>query len=99
MTGTYRRLRRDDGTRRSDSVFGGSGTVAIQLAKRLGAHVTGVDNAAKQDSIRSLGADDVIAHQPRAAEGVRTPCCWQDHLHYPVSMVERRVKAAATAAS
>ena len=39
---------------------GGSGSFAIQLAKRLGAHVTGVDNAAKQDFMRSLGADDVI---------------------------------------
>jgi len=39
---------------------GGSGSFAIQLAKRRGAHVTGVDNAAKLDFMRSLGADDVI---------------------------------------
>ncbi len=39
---------------------GGSGSFAIQLAKRLGAHVTGVDNAAKQDFMRSVGADEVI---------------------------------------
>jgi NADPH:quinone reductase-like Zn-dependent oxidoreductase len=39
---------------------GGSGTFAIQLAKRLGAHVTGVDNAAKQEFMRSVGADDVV---------------------------------------
>ena len=39
---------------------GGSGAFAIQLAKRLGAHVTAVDNAAKQDFMRSVGADDVI---------------------------------------
>ncbi len=39
---------------------GGSGSFAIQLARRLGAHVTGVDNAAKQDFMRSVGADDVI---------------------------------------
>lgn len=39
---------------------GGSGSFAIQLAKRLGAHVTGVDNAAKQDFMLSVGADDVI---------------------------------------
>jgi NADPH:quinone reductase-like Zn-dependent oxidoreductase len=37
-----------------------SGSLAIQLAKQLGAHVTGVDNAAKQDFMRSVGADDVI---------------------------------------
>jgi len=39
---------------------GGSGSFAIQIAKRLGAHVTGVDNAAKQDFMLSVGADDVI---------------------------------------
>ena len=39
---------------------GGSGSFAIQLAKRAGAHVTGVDNAAKLDFMRSLGADEVI---------------------------------------
>ncbi|MET0523470.1 MAG: NAD(P)-dependent alcohol dehydrogenase [Nocardioides sp.] len=42
---------------------GGSGVFAIQLAKRLGAHVTGVDNAAKQDFMRSLGADEVIDYR------------------------------------
>jgi len=39
---------------------GGSGSFAIQLAKRLGAHVTGVDNAGKLEFIRSAGADDAI---------------------------------------
>jgi NADPH:quinone reductase-like Zn-dependent oxidoreductase len=39
---------------------GGSGSFAIQLAKRAGAHVTGVDNAGKLDFMRSLGADQVI---------------------------------------
>ena len=39
---------------------GGSGSFAIQLAKRLGAHVTGVDNTGKLDFMRSLGADDVV---------------------------------------
>ena len=42
---------------------GGSGCFAIQLAKRLGAHVTGVDKAAKQDFIRSMGADEVIDYR------------------------------------
>jgi NADPH:quinone reductase-like Zn-dependent oxidoreductase len=39
---------------------GGSGSFAIQVAKRLGAHVTGVDNAGKLDYMRSLGADEAI---------------------------------------
>jgi len=42
---------------------GGSGSFAIQLAKRRGAHVTGVDNSAKQDFMRSVGADDVIDYR------------------------------------
>ncbi|WP_390889934.1 NAD(P)-dependent alcohol dehydrogenase [Dactylosporangium aurantiacum] len=42
---------------------GGSGAFAMQLAKRLGAHVTGVDNAGKLDFMRSLGADEVIDYR------------------------------------
>jgi NADPH:quinone reductase-like Zn-dependent oxidoreductase len=42
---------------------GGSGSFAIQLAKRLGAHVTGVDNASKLDFMRSVGADHVIDYR------------------------------------
>ena len=39
---------------------GGVGTFAIQIAKNLGAEVTGVDSARKFDMMRSLGADHVI---------------------------------------
>ncbi|GIG52211.1 NAD(P)-dependent alcohol dehydrogenase [Dactylosporangium siamense] len=42
---------------------GGSGAFAIQLAKRLGAHVTGVDNAGKLDFMRAVGADEVIDYR------------------------------------
>lgn len=42
---------------------GGSGSFAIQLAKRLGAHVTGVDNADKLEFMRTLGADQVIDYR------------------------------------
>ncbi len=42
---------------------GGSGSFAIQLARRLGAHVTGVDNATKQEFMRSVGADVVIDYR------------------------------------
>ena len=42
---------------------GGSGSFAIQLAKRLGAHVTGVDNAAKLEFMRSVGADATVDYR------------------------------------
>jgi NADPH:quinone reductase-like Zn-dependent oxidoreductase len=56
------------GTEAGDRVLvngagGGSGSFAIQLAKRLGAHVTGVDNAGKLDFMRSLGANEVIDYR------------------------------------
>lgn len=39
---------------------GGVGTFAVQIAKALGAHVTGVCSSMKLDLVRSIGADDVI---------------------------------------
>lgn len=41
---------------------GGVGTFAVQLAKALGAEVTGVCSAEKVDLVRSIGADHVIDH-------------------------------------
>ncbi len=49
---------------------GGSGSFAIQLAKRLGAHVTAVDNATKLGFMRSVGADEVIDY--RTSDFTRT---------------------------
>jgi NADPH:quinone reductase-like Zn-dependent oxidoreductase len=39
---------------------GGGGTFTVQVAKGLGAEVTGVDSAMKADLMASLGADEVI---------------------------------------
>jgi NADPH:quinone reductase-like Zn-dependent oxidoreductase len=39
---------------------GGVGSYAVQLAKALGAEVTGVASTSKQDLVRSLGADRVL---------------------------------------
>jgi NADPH:quinone reductase-like Zn-dependent oxidoreductase len=47
---------------------GGVGSYAVQIARGLGARVTGVSRAAKADFVRSLGAERVIAYD-RAADG------------------------------
>ncbi len=39
---------------------GGAGTFAVQIAKSLGAEVTGVDSTRKLNMMRSIGADHVI---------------------------------------
>lgn len=44
---------------------GGSGTMALDLAKAAGAVITAVDNAGKVDWLRSLGADEVIDYRRR----------------------------------
>jgi NADPH:quinone reductase-like Zn-dependent oxidoreductase len=42
---------------------GSMGIFALQMAKARGAHVTGVDTAAKAELLRSLGADEVVDYQ------------------------------------
>lgn len=47
---------------------GGVGSFAVQLAKALGASVTGVASTGKFDAVRSLGADHVIDYTQRAID-------------------------------
>jgi NADPH:quinone reductase-like Zn-dependent oxidoreductase len=56
---------RQGGVQRGQKVLingaGGTiGTFAVQLAKHLGAEVTGVDSVGKLDMLRSIGADQVV---------------------------------------
>ena len=48
---------------------GGGGSFAVQLAASAGARVTGVDNAAKLDLMKSLGADDAVDYTRDRATG------------------------------
>jgi len=51
---------------------GGVGSLAVQIAKGMGATVTGVCSSAKADLVRSIGADDVIDYtREDFADGTR----------------------------
>ena len=52
---------------------GGVGTYAVQIAKALGAEVTGVCRTSKMDLVRSIGADHVLDYtREDFADGART---------------------------
>ena len=94
-------LRRRDGRtiKRGDRVLidGASGNVgpfAVQIAKSLGAEVTGVCRTEKVDFVRSLGADRVIDYT--AVDYTRTGETWDWILdadsHHPIRHCRRALR-------
>ncbi len=78
---------------------GGVGSYAVQLAKALGAEVTGMASTAKLDLVRSLGADHVIDYtREDFADGTRR---WDLILDVagnpPISRLRRALAPAGTA--
>jgi len=77
---------------------GGVGTFTVQIAKALGATVTGVCSTSKVDLVRSIGADDVIDYTRRDfADGSRR---WDVVIdtagRRPLSMLRRALTAKGT---
>jgi NADPH:quinone reductase-like Zn-dependent oxidoreductase len=64
---------------------GGVGTLAVQIAKSLGAHVTGVCSTRNVELVRSLGADEVIDYteQDFTRSSVRWDVVLDNVLNHP----------------
>ncbi|GGL53699.1 quinone oxidoreductase family protein [Wenxinia marina] len=77
---------------------GGSGTLAVQIARAAGAHVTAVDSAAKLDWLRGIGADEVLDY--RAVDWAATGRRWDLILDMvatrPGSVVARALAPGGT---
>jgi NADPH:quinone reductase-like Zn-dependent oxidoreductase len=52
---------------------GGVGMFAVQIAKALGAHVTGVDRGDKLDLLRSIGCEEVVDYEREDFTRARPP--------------------------
>lgn len=52
------------------STSGGVGSLAVQLAKSKGVHVTGLASAANEEFVRSLGVDEFVDYQRQPFEEV-----------------------------
>ncbi|PNY79641.1 NADP-dependent oxidoreductase [Deinococcus koreensis] len=71
---------------------GGIGAFAVQLARILGAHVTGVARPAKLDYVRSLGADVVLSTEELDWTAAHEP--WDVILDSPPALSFEQVRPA-----
>ncbi|MFD3719087.1 NAD(P)-dependent alcohol dehydrogenase [Streptomyces sp. NPDC058674] len=77
---------------------GGVGTFAVQLAKALGARVTGVCSPGKADLVRSIGADEVLDYttQDPTDGSVRYDLVLDIAGNRPLSRLRRALTARGT---
>jgi NADPH:quinone reductase-like Zn-dependent oxidoreductase len=77
-----------------DGASGNVGPFAVQVAKAMGAEVTGVCRTEKMDFVRSLGADHVIDYTttdyPKAGE--RYDWIVDTDSHHPITAVRRALR-------
>jgi NADPH:quinone reductase-like Zn-dependent oxidoreductase len=94
-------LRRRDGRRPGpgsrvlvDGASGNVGPFAVQIAKTLGAEVTGVSSTAKMDFVRSLGADHVLDYTTTdyTATGQRYDWIIDTDSHHPILRIRRALR-------
>lgn len=73
---------------------GGVGSLALQIMKAHGAHVTAVDRTGKLDMLRSLGADEVVDYTQEdfTRRGVRYDLIFDVPGNYPFSVCRRALK-------
>jgi len=98
-------LRRRDGStfKAGDRVLvvGASGNVgpfAVQIAKAMGAHVTGVSSRSKVDLVREIGADEVLDYQSvnYTRSGRRWDWILECDSHYSILSVRRALNPGGT---
>jgi NADPH:quinone reductase-like Zn-dependent oxidoreductase len=77
-----------------DGASGNVGPFAVQIAKAMGAEVTGVARGDKLDFVRSLGADHVIDYETvdYTKAGERYDWIVSVDAHYPVRAARRALK-------
>jgi NADPH:quinone reductase-like Zn-dependent oxidoreductase len=77
-----------------DGASGNVGPFAVQIAKAMGAEVTGVARGDKLDFVRSLGADHMIDYQTidYTRAGERYDWIVAVDAHYPIRAVRRALK-------